>query len=91
MSTIQGGTPKMVLFKNDTPGDVQEYLRDICNALNYFSVSSTWVEAMSLIPTVTTLFEAEKKRRDAEGLEPWSVTALSDAAKAAKAAGPPPR
>ena len=45
---------------------------------------------MSLIPTVTTLFEAEKKRRDAEGSEPWSIKALTDVAKAAKAAGLPP-
>ena len=45
---------------------------------------------MSLIPTVTTLFEAEKKRRESEGLERWSVKALTDAARAAKAAGLPP-
>ena len=87
MSTIQGGSPKMLLFKIDTPADVQEYLRDIGNALNDFSVSSTWVESLSLVPTVTTLFEAEKKRRDAEGMESWSMKALTDAAKAAKQQG----
>ena len=87
MSTIQGGSPKMVLFKLDTPADVQEYLRDIGNALNDFSVSSTWVESLSLVPTVTTLFEAEKKRREAEGMESWSMKALTEAAKAAKLQG----
>ena len=90
VSTINGGSPNMVLFKQDTPDDVQEYLRDIGNSLNDFSVSSTWIESLTLIPTVTLLFEAEKKRREREGSDLWSMKALTDAAKNAKAKGLPP-
>ena len=66
-ATISAGTPRIVLFKLDMPLDVQDYLRDIGNSLNDFSVASTFIESMTLVPTVTTLFEAEKKHREIEG------------------------
>ena len=72
-ASMTKGSPRLTLFKIDTPLDVQEYLRDIGNSLNDFSVASTWLEAMDLVPVVNTLFEAEKKRRDSEGLEPWTM------------------
>ena len=86
-ATMAAPSPKIILFKQDTPRCVQEYLRDMGNSLNDFAVASTWFETMQLVHIVNTLFEAEKARREAEGLESWSMKALTDKARAAKASG----
>ena len=39
--TVASESPKMILFRQDTPRCVQEYLRDVGNQLNDFSVAST--------------------------------------------------
>ena len=87
ITTMDAMTPLIHLFSPDTPRDVQEYLRDVGNSLNDFAVAITWLETLSLMPTCFKLFEAEKQRREREGLPAWSMSALTKAARDAKEQG----
>ena len=87
VATIEGQSPKIVLFRTDTPRDVQEYLRDIGNSLNDLAVSVTWLESLAMVPTFNSIFEAEKAARDTQGEPSWSMSALTQAAKEAKDKG----
>ena len=76
-----------MLFAQDTPRDVQEYLRDVGNSLQDLAVSITWLETLTMTLTFIKLFEVEKFRREQAGLPSWSMKSLTDAAREAKENG----